>query len=246
MSHSGIANNHVTDSLAAYALNALEEAEARQVGAHLDVCPECYAEFLSYQPVVDQLALGTPVVQPPSTLKNRLMERIRSPRQAAPSASALPGWKKLAEALRGGQLRWQMASLVVIVALLASNVLLWLRVQELGHEPEPGLYTVTLLSTEVAPGASGLIVISADGRWGTLVVDRLPALDDAQVYQLWLIEDGQRTSGGTFAVNRLGYGVLEIDVQDRLLIEYPSFGITIEPAGGSPSPTGDKVLGGDL
>ncbi len=90
-----------------------------------------------------------------------------------------------------------------------------------------------------------MLVISRDGDHGTLVVDGLSALDPAQQYQLWLIRNGKRTSGGVFSVDQQGYGSLWVKSQAPL-ISYTSFGITIEPAGGSPGPTGKKVLGGDL
>jgi len=60
---------------------------------------------------------------------------------------------------------------------------------------------VMLTGTEAAPGVTGTIVISTAGESGTLVVDGLPSLDEARQYQLWLIRDGQRTSGGVFSVN---------------------------------------------
>jgi len=91
----------------------------------------------------------------------------------------------------------------------------------------------------------GMLVISKDGNYGTLIVENLPPLDQAYQYQLWLIKDGQRTSGGVFSVNEDGYGVLYV-LSKKSLISYPSFGITVEPAGGSSSPTGDKVLSGNL
>jgi anti-sigma-K factor RskA len=104
---------------------------------------------------------------------------------------------------------------------------------------------ITLTGTASVPGASGLIVASMDGLHGTLVVDNLPVLDKNHAYQLWLIKDGQRTSGGVFSVGPDGYGALWVTAPKPLL-DYPNFGVTIEPAGGSPGPTGEKVLGGGL
>ncbi len=54
-----------------------------------------------------------------------------------------------------------------------------------------------------------------------------------------------RTDAGVFSVNEEGYGKLHIDLP-KGLSAYTGFGITIEPAGGSPAPTGEKVLGLDL
>jgi anti-sigma-K factor RskA len=104
------------------------------------------------------------------------------------------------------------------------------------------MQVVAMLGTEVAPAATGMLVISEDGEYGTLVVDGLPALDPAHQYQLWLIRDGQRTSGGLFSVNPEGYGSLWVSSPEPLS-SYPAFGITVEPVGGSTGPTGEKVLG---
>ena len=102
---------------------------------------------------------------------------------------------------------------------------------------------IDLAGTANAPTARGKIVVSTDGKYGTLVVENLEALDPSEQYQLWLIKDGKRTSGGVFSVDEKGYAAVVIDAP-LPLVEYSSFGITIEPAGGSPGPTGPKVMGG--
>jgi len=68
--------------------------------------------------------------------------------------------------------------------------------------------TVVLQGTSFSPGASGMLVISRDGEHGTLVVDGLPPLDESHQYQLWLIRNGERLSGGVFSVDARGYGSL--------------------------------------
>jgi anti-sigma-K factor RskA len=93
--------------------------------------------------------------------------------------------------------------------------------------------------------ATGILVINQEGTLGTLVVNGLTKLDPSQQYQIWLIKDGIRTSGGVFSVFGSGYGYLYIRSPEPLG-SYTSFGVTIEPKGGSPGPTGDKVLGGNL
>jgi anti-sigma-K factor RskA len=70
-------------------------------------------------------------------------------------------------------------------------------------------------------------------------------LGSDQQYQLWLVLDDERTSGGVFSVDYYGYGAMVIHAP-RPLNEYTSFGVTVEPAGGSPAPTGEKVLGGEF
>jgi anti-sigma-K factor RskA len=103
---------------------------------------------------------------------------------------------------------------------------------------------VSLGGDDLAPQAVGLIVVSQDGSHGTLVVDRLPRLDESQQYQLWLIQDGKRVSGAVFSVGEDGYGSVWVSAPEAL-IQYSQFGVTIEPTGGSPSPTGERVLFGE-
>lgn len=98
---------------------------------------------------------------------------------------------------------------------------------------------------EVAPAASGLVVISLNGQHGTLVVDRLPIIDMEQRYQLWLVRAGQRDRGAVFSVNKDDYGSVWVSSPEPLS-SYSTFDVTIEPAGGSSSLTGAKVLSGVL
>jgi anti-sigma-K factor RskA len=91
----------------------------------------------------------------------------------------------------------------------------------------------------------GTLVMDHQGDYGTLVVDKLAALDPSQQYQVWLLNGGNRTSGGVFSVNPDGYASLEI-MAPKALSQYDSVGITVEPFGGSLAPTGLKVLGGTI
>lgn len=236
------ADQHVDDLIAAYALDCLDEEEVILVSGHLAHCARCQAEFDSYQQVVDQLALAVPQHQPRSQLKEKLMAQVN--RENAETSQNF--WQRLSGFFRQSAPVWSLASLVVIVLLVASNLLLWQQMRGLGEQlPMDTMRVVALDHTQVAPGATGLIVISLDGEHGTLVVDHLPRLSEQRQYQLWLINDGKRDSGGVFSVSKEGYGSVWVN-SPQPLADYSAFGVTIEPAGGSPGPTGEKVLGGDL
>ena len=237
--------NHVTDQLAAYALNILDVAEAEQVAAHLATCSSCQETLHAYREVTGLLALAAPEVTPPATLKQRLLQDLREPDSATavtparPSPSArswLTRWR------RWFQKRplWQPVLVLVLIILLISNFQLR---QQLGDATNPaGFGTITLTGTEVSGAATGIIIISSDGEHGTLVVQDLPVLQETEAYQLWLVKEEQRTSGAVFNVDEDGYRAVWLQSPDPLA-SYERFGITIEPAGGSPGPTGDRVLG---
>lgn len=239
-------DSHVTESMPAYALGCLDEADAVLVSEHLAVCDDCRAELLAYQAVVDDLALAVPAAEAPPDLRRRLMERTQPTRPYEFVQPRTSWWEQLTRLMRRSAPAWGLVSLAVIVALVVVNLWLWRQVSHQVDVPGPGiLRTIPLIGTEAAPQATGLIIISADGEHGTLVVDSLAPLDRDQQYQLWLIQDGQRTDGGVFSVNPEGYGSLWVETTQPLS-SYSAFGITIEPAGGSPGPTGDKVLGSAL
>lgn len=236
-------NGHVFELIPAYTLGCLEEGETQVVSAHLEGCARCQAELRSYREVAGQLALGAPQVDAPPGLKEALMERILPVARPERAFGRGPSWQqRVAGWLQRYSPALAAASLVLVLILGASSVALWQQLREVRSEQQLPFQVVALQGDAAAPQATGLIVISRDGRHGTLVVDDLPQLDEERQYQLWLIKDGERASGGVFSVGRNGYGSLWVSSPEPLA-EYTGFGVTIEPRGGSPGPTGEKVLG---
>ncbi len=239
--------NHVVDWLPAYTLGSLEAEEKQQVEQHLSECAACRKELRSYQAVMAQIPLAAREYAPPPQLRTAILRQVEGrphPSPAAPAASPRRPWYAPLLQLNRQPL-WGIVSLLLIFGLLVSNLLLWQRLQQLQSPRSDHFIQVPLAGTGSLSTASGLIVISANGRYGTLVADELPTLDPSQQYQLWLIRDDQRTDGGTFSVEDSGYAVHYIHSSEPLL-QYTAFGVTVEPAGGSPGPTGEKVLGGSF
>ncbi len=233
-------HERIMDLLPAYALGSLEEEEKAGVNLHLKTCDVCRAELLTFQAVTDRLGFAAPAAALPASLKGKVLESILSRSPQARVAPARKGWL---EVLRSWSVTWSLVSLAIILALVASNLFLWRQVnqlQKIANRTE--FQTLALVGADAAPSASGIIIISSDGNYGTLVVEQMPQLDAGHQFQLWLIKDGNRTSGGVFSVGRAGYGSLYVR-SPLPLASYSSFGITVEPAGGSPGPTGEKVLG---
>jgi anti-sigma-K factor RskA len=233
---------HVLDLLPAYVLNGLEADEAQRVEAHLSSCLICRTESTSFRSVTDQLGLAAPSATPSPDLKNRLMARVQATRpQPRPAPQVLArSWLERFLPV------WSFASVFLLVALAGFNLLLWQRLGQRETAISPGgMRAMPLIATDPSSRATGYVLISEDGDNGALVVDGLPPLDKSQQYQLWLIRDGQRTSGALFSTDEKNYGGTRIRAP-RNLLDYSSVGITIEPAGGSLQPSGPKVLGGPL
>jgi anti-sigma-K factor RskA len=234
---------HVTDDLPAYALHALESKESHRIADHLSKCAACQKEWQFFQALADSLGLGSPLREPPDGLKQNLLQQVQPSGMHISSQKA--NWLSLLRnALRGATPVWGAVSLVIILVLAISNALLWRQVNTLTQAQPPSFLTIALKGTQKAPGAKGMVVVTADGNSGTLIVDGLSPLSSDQQYQLWLIKDGKRTNGGVFSVDQDGYSLLEVH-SSIPLNDFSGFGVTIEPAGGSPAPTGDKVLGGE-
>jgi anti-sigma-K factor RskA len=238
---------HVIDLLPEYTLGMLEEGEVERVEEHLGTCEYCRAELQAYREVAGLIAMSAKQFEPPAHVKTELMARVKGDIGEAEGGEMRRSiWEKLSGFFAALSPAWTVASLALILLLAASNLLLWGEVNRLQQGMQLNdMRVIALEGTGAAPGATGLIVASVNGEHGTLVVDQLPVLDEEHQYQLWLIKDGQRTSGGVFSVSSDGYGSVWVSAPEPLL-DYPDFGVTIEPEGGSPGPTGEKVLGGGL
>jgi anti-sigma-K factor RskA len=233
---------HVLDLLPAYVIGSLDAEEVSRVEEHLPGCLICRDESIGYQAVAAELGFVAPVADPSPDLKDRLMQRVRAAHPQSRVSAQMPARPLLERLLPA----WGVASLLLIIALAGFNLFLWQRVNQMEFSTSPGgMRAVPLSPPDAASMATGFVLISADGDDGALVVDGLPPLAQDQQYQLWLIRDGKRTSGAVFSTDEHSYGGTRIRAPLSLL-EYSAVGITIEPAGGSPQPTGTRVLGGPL
>ncbi len=233
---------HVIDMLPAFVLDALTDEETNQVAVHLTSCQTCQAELSRLQQVADDLPLALMQTAPPPRVKDHLMSAIHARQQKAVPSVQLSFRQKLV-----GFLRQPLPALAVtlIVIMAVGNILLWRQLTLTSRQANTPMGVTALANTKDAPGAMGTLIMDQKGDYGTLVVDNLALLDSSQQYQVWLIKNGTRISGGVFSVNHDGYASLEI-LAPPPLIQYDSVGITVEPFGGSPGPTGAKVLGGTL
>jgi anti-sigma-K factor RskA len=237
---------HVTEQLPAYTLGILERDEQAAVAEHVATCPSCQADLAAYQTISGELATLVPPVEPPPALKGRLRQAVgegaAGPQQAPPlppAAERTPATRSWFDALRdwlAGPI-WRPLALALLV-VLALGLFLSPR-----QATAPGIDAIHLTGTDAAPDAYAIVVLGShyNRRIGTLIADHLEPLSPDQQYQLWLIENGDRLDGGVFDVGDDGYGSLTVRAPEPL--DSYAFGVTIEPAGGSPGPTGPKVLG---
>jgi anti-sigma-K factor RskA len=240
------------DLLPGFALGILEADEERRVQEHLADCPACREDLAALREVTGSLSLAVRRVEPPAVLEKRIMQRIGASRLNTPPLSSpaarrphsvrtsprrsLPAWYRTLGAVAA----------VLIVALATGNILQLRGIMpRSGPSSAPGLTTATLVGVDGVRDAYGTIVLDPEDNHGVLAVRGLSNLDTAHQYQLWLIKGAERRSGGVFSVNADGYGSLQLSVP-KDFTGFRAIGISIEPTGGSPQPTGARVMSGTL
>ncbi len=240
--------------LAAYALGERElDAAARE---HLETCAECQRAYREYAAVAQTLPFTAPEASPPPELRDRIIAAVAAEAEPAPEAprAALPREHR---ARRQGWGLWTAlaASLVAALALLGWNLSLrsQLSAQELqvAASREGWQAMIALMndpqvrSTPVAgSGARGTFWMAPGQEIACLMVQGMPPLAEGQVYQVWLLDDGQRVSGGVFeARNGNGWVIIR---PGNTLDRYRTVVVTAEPRGGSPAPTGPQIMVGEL
>lgn len=108
-----------------------------------------------------------------------------------------------------------------------------------------GVEEVALHAAGDDPDAYAELRWDAQAQVAVLQANNFPPLPADKVYQLWLIQGDERTSGGLFTVDNMGDGVL-VFTPPAPLDAFEAFGVTSEPAGGSDGPTTPPVALGQL
>jgi hypothetical protein len=104
----------------------------------------------------------------------------------------------------------------------------------------PDLIRFNLTST-VADGSSAQVLWSRT-RGVVLSGSRLAGPDPDKTYQLWLVTNGPSVSAGLFVPDATGRATLVVDPPPKVPGPVVGAAITIEPAGGRPTPSGQALL----
>jgi anti-sigma-K factor RskA len=211
-----------SDDVAPYLLGALPEHEASNFERHLATCTMCQAELDDLRPVVDELSSTVEEVEPPVSLKRRVMADIE--REAAAQRAvrkresrSAPAWRRPLPALAAACVLL-LAGIGVGVAVTGSS----------GDE-------VQRFAGTCSPGCEASLDLE-DGD-GTLHVAKMPSAPDGRVYQVWLMREGSKTPEPTDALfNASSGGTATVDVPGDLG-DVVRVLVSEEPRGGSEAPT---------
>ncbi|MBI2845265.1 MAG: anti-sigma factor [Chloroflexi bacterium] len=224
-----MSHEEIKDLLPSYALGALGADESEILVRHLPTCDSCPGELAEYQQAVGIFPGLMPQATPSPKVKERLMALLSPPPGSAFS------WRRFA-------LAWTPLSLLLLAGVLAVSFSLS---NQLQTQQEAMATVLNLEGTEIAPQAQGIIFFVPQQRMAMLAVRGLPAPPPGWEYQLWLIRDSERHSGGTFVVDSQGRGYLFVQMPQDIA-SFPTAGITMEPEGGSLAPSGDRYMLGSI
>lgn len=143
---------------------------------------------------------------------------------------------------------------VAVIALVASNLYWFQRLN--GSDGQPSAEGQAFLVRDASSlkwarleGMAGdyaaILMWDDTSKTGLVYTRGMPQPDEGKVYQLWLLNDTRRVSGGTFTVTPEGDGTLIFTVPDTIS-SYDAAGITEEPVGGSEEPTSAPMCSGQL
>ncbi|WP_406193998.1 anti-sigma factor [Kitasatospora sp. NBC_01560] len=231
----------------AYAAHALPAPEREAFERHLAQCPACAREVDEFTATLARLGAAE-VVTPPAALKARVMAEIGSVRQLPPDSAAPAGRPGRGGTVRRQWPRFALAASVVIAAALGG-----VAVQQHDQAEQARAETARLAQQQASFGALltapdartatatagsgvGTVVWSESKGQAGFLAAGMPPLPTGKAYELWFNDHGTMRPAGLLPKS-----------DGSLLLDGPldgavGIGLTVEPAGGSPHPTGAPVM----
>jgi anti-sigma-K factor RskA len=259
--------DETTDLLVAYALGALEPEAMEQISRLLAERPELRTTLAELTATAGLLPYGLPESAPPPELRQRVLDHAvgRAARSVAPAPVAevgrrLRGWLYGLGGLAAVALAALAFALVQLggarTDLVQAQQQLVQAQQQLVAAQEQiaavssgqadlaqALVNAERVGRLAGPGGLATVLQTSSGE--ALVAAQLPPLASGQVYQLWIIAgDAAPQSGGVFTVDSSGFGVIALD--PGAVVSGYTLAVTAEPAPGSPGPTTEILVVGQL
>lgn len=246
-----LSREELIELLPAYALGSLDVDERAAVEVALARYPDIRRDLDEHRLAALGLAHIVPQRTPPPALRASILGAA-APRGPSPRVT---WWDRLIDLLGGPRLAGglavaalaMVAGIIVVQAIAGAQAAQRLALaQQQAAQAQAILSTsseaVRLSGTQNAPSALATVHFAPDEPYAALQVSNLPPLPQTQAYQLWLVDTtGKRWSGAVF--NTVASGASLVLVQSEVpMSDIVRFGVSREPAGGSPSPTGPAVL----
>jgi anti-sigma-K factor RskA len=244
-------NEHerVQELAAEFALDVLDPADYPDVVQHLAGCAECRRVYRETRAVGGALARSVPPVATPPELRARILagatsrpQPIVSGRQPVVSRRQWGGWAvgvaaaaiAVAAGVDDARQRQGLAAAKTDLAAAEGQ----LAVQRAIAQPVlDGQRFVRLAPVSGAGPAA--IWVNPPGKSPYLAAPNLPKLQPDRTYELWFLQGSKALPAGVFQAGT----VLALPA---LPIGTTALAVTVEPGGGSPTPTSSPILVGTV
>jgi anti-sigma-K factor RskA len=221
-----------TDLLALDAVGALEASDRAVLERHIATCAVCKQAEARYADTASLLPAALELVPPPARLRRALMAQVYAEATASPK---LPWWRRLVAAIPANR-AFTLIGAAAVVAAIALGI--WGAAGRSASQA-PAAYTVS------GTMATGTLAVDPGRSQAVLTVKGLQPLPSTKVYEVWLIPSNGAPRGVGFLTPGVGGGPWTAVVPGSLG-GYKSIAATVEPAGGSPTPSNTEVLSGQL
>jgi anti-sigma factor RsiW len=210
---------------AAYALGALEPAEAEAFARHLQQCPRCRDELAALQQAVKALPMAADQYRAPDSLRRRVLAVPEAEPKARPTAQR----RRVPSPTRGFSLSrpaLALGAVVLVVAIAIAAISL-----------SSSSSSTHVYKAQVS-GVSGSAQVRVTDGHAVLIVHHLSPPPAGKIYEVWLARP-DRAPQPTPALFSVNTG--DVDVPGRLK-DVNQVMVTPEPAGGSQAPTHAPVI----
>ena len=255
------------EDLALFAMQTLSEKESAVVRAHLNECAACRGELATISGDLALVALSAERKPVPEGARQRLLDRIAA--DATPETNRIRPAVAITDARPPRRvysfIPWSAVAALILVALglllkigslqqelLRKNEQLAQTAAANSHAQEvldvltaPAAQHVLLVAGNTRPAPTGRAVYLANRGGLIFQASNLDALPPAKTYELWVIPaNGQAPiAAGLFRPDATGSASVVLPPLPTG-VAAKAFGVTIEKAEGSTTPTAPIVLAG--
>lgn len=228
---------------AALSVGSIDAVDQSILQDHLSICAGCRRVAGEYLAAAARLPLALEPQQPSPDLRGRLMRAVYADaeQQGRRSAATERGawWQRLWTGLPAARGFTVLAAAAVVAVMAVTS---WSVINR--SSPAPAPVAVSLAATPAAPGARGQLVYDQGGTEAVLTVTGLPApatiASGDAVYEVWMVRpDGAAVAAAYLSQEPDGSWSA---VVHGAMTTYSMVAATVEPSGGSPAPTGLKVI----
>lgn len=230
----------------AYALDAVDDLERAAFARHLSQCPSCRTEVDELREATGRLADGAWSVPPPR-MRDAVLTQIRQTRQLPP--------RRRPEREGGGRnwRRWTAAAVAAGILAVGAGAATYAvqeqrlreqrtataaaradaaRVQDLLAAPDVKLHTAA-----VTGGGRVTVAVSQSRDEAAVLLAGTAPAGPGRTYQMWRQEGGEMINAKVMPPGQTAGTVLMNNVRNMT-----GFGLSVEPEGGSATPTTTAVV----